>query len=910
MSPDLRALLEEANRLRREYPTTPLAKIDAWIRENAPDVPSYAELRNRILVQDAQGKRTAPARRGASDFVTAAQANIGAGMNPAGAASAQDPTFAPNMARSAARGATLNFDDNLARAVGFRTAPGQMYSPEGEARFREFQEQNPVLDAALNMAGGAPSMGLLGGAVKKVVARQAAKSAPEALTAARIALAEGTVPAILRGGAIGGATGGVSAMGDDRSGAEVVGATALGGLFGAAIPGAIGGVQAAYRVGVSPRFSAAQVAREGVEQIGNLSPGPGGVPVAGDPITMRQRVGDLLNPARVQLRTEAGLNRMAVDEAALAASGRGGAMTPIDADPTANGLLLGQSVNAVRQNPAAAGLSGVEAMGQRATQTGALVRGDIADAYAAGGVTPPITRSPTLGMDGRNVRMATAIENATGGVPTIKGPTLAGKPQASRARWSVDARATEIEETTRAFGRSAEGYGGLQPTVQAGSGGSGTSPEVLDQAALLVERNAQNMTDGAARSFFAKTVANLRRLRGGPKENIPVWMESVQSELRDMNAFIAKARAPKPPGDPNALYVDADKLEALEFARESLLKYADDGFVGPRGQRFSQISRRYAQGMDDARAVKLGAALFDGSVPGEGAITRTRAEQLLAELSGSERQNAYQGILSRQIETLRSGNSADDATATLNTLLNRAGGEYRQNELVKAAFPTKAAYQKALNQFVLMDAADQGVAAFRTTSPAQVEAAFRRLDLAGRDEFKARLVGAMEDQLRNPKDARAFVRRAGKDVQNDAGEWMTKFGIVFGKDGANEMRQRLLLQARMERNTRAIIDAATNTSATPEFANKIAQGQGNAVNPLAFLTGIARPAVRASSRRASKTELAKLLTGRGDAGMTAFRDAVRGAAAPVSIPRGASTNAAAAAGYFLPNTIFGRPIPE
>lgn len=905
MNPDdLAELLAEANRIRKAHPKDPLTKIDAWIRENAPEVGTYAALRRRVeqpvtagaaaqlnarpgqIVQDAT-------RVGARPRVAVPQTaiNSAAGQNEVRTQATEDTR---NLTRGLLRGATLNFDDNLARMLGAGTAPGQMYSPEGQANFEQFQQQNPMGNLALNVVGGLPTGGLLSGAAKRAF--------PAAMAA------QGTAPAIARGAGFGALYGGASAAGDGGSLGDVALSTAVGAGIGGAIPAVVGTAKAAGRA-LNTRFNAAQEARSRVEQMGNLRPLPNGEFEAGDPITLRQRLGDFFDPTRVQNRTQAGLGRLANKEAGFVASGRGAVMTPMDVDPTQNGILGTLGANSVRQNSAAAGLAGIERLGTRGAQTRGFLQGDIADTYTRAGITPPLVRSPSLEMGDRGLRMATAVSNAAGVPAPIRDATLSGQ-MAARARRSVADRVDDIAAQRRRFANSEQGYAGLRPVIQPGSGGVGASPEVLDQTRLLLARNAETIVDENTRKFLQQTNDDLARLQGGVREDVPAHIKDVGKALKRMNNFIDAARRDQPLE--GGIY-PSGKLPEIEQARDALLKYADDGFRGPDGQTFSDIQRRYAQGKAAERAVQTGADLLDGKLTPDVArlagdateITPDVGRRVLNALRPEERVNAQQGIIARQVEKLRGMKRTDDTGEMLTMLVKRSANDHRESALLREAFPTRQQYQRALNAQIMMDAADQGMAAFKTTSPAQIRSAFERLPVEGRDEFRRMLIGSLEEDISNPKAAQEFIKRAGADIRVPDGEWMTKFRIVFGDDGAREMQQRILMQARMQTVERKVGDAAQNTAEMVRSNLEGVQGRGNASRVATILSGIARPAAALAARQGTKTELARLLSARGPEGMQAFREAVLRASQPVQLGANVSGRIPMLGGY-----LFGSDRPE
>lgn len=737
-------------------------------------------------------------------------------------------------ARSVARGATFNFDDELARVLNVGQAPGGMYSPEGEAEFRQFQRDNPMAAFAGEVLGGAalPVVGL---------------AKPGATLLQSMGRAAG----------IGAAQAGLSAAGEaggdvgNRLSNAMLPAMA-GGVAGGLIPGlaAAGSVARRALDAGLPEFNARLRMAGSVANAGDLTAAGTTVPAA--------RAGLRQLPAR----GAAGTRRLADVARTFEAAGRPdivvGDLTP---------ELQARTVNAVRGNPTLAASADVQALIARGQQAPMRVAEDITAAQRAQGVRP--TRPLLVEEQARATQqMRNAVPENFGPVPRVPGPDDIGQMVPATTGLDVTARTAEMRDNLATWADSPAGYGGLRAATP--DGVPNLFNELDGPQARLNQLIARNPSRATTRrlSEISENIALLRTGAGqAPNGNVLVdeARDAVGRVNEMLNAGFIRAE------DGARVPLTQAEINILKDTRDQITTAMDRRLARTSAPPFSAVNREYAERSARVRAAETGERLANniGEETTQGVpLSKTAFQQEFEAVEPAFRDEVRLAIASRVLNDLSAAPTATTTTSVVRRLVDHADQAYRGK--VALAFPTKTAFRRFLFQAESRRAIEQGADYFAGKSSADIQAFMQQLAVSTRDEATGRVnkqardrlvrefrTGMLSTFLRQVDDPDGVAKVASLVAGNDP-ESLRKLRQVFGNRGLATIRERLNAEAPMSDLSRFLGDAARNPAERDRGLLTTMVDRNNPVTSTGVIAGIGRRLLQGPIGRRYQAEMLRL----------------------------------------------------
>ncbi len=809
---DPRSLLEYIGQIRAADPTTPIRELDAYVRETSGGVHANVT----ALKRAAQGRGQAAAPSDATGMFSVQNEDT---------ARNAPRTTGRNMARSALRGLTFNLDDNVARTFGMGTAPGGMYSPEGEADFRQYQQDHPIADVALGILGGAPvPLSAFG----------------------KVAKGAGLLARSKAGAQIGGVAGALSGAGDAESPTNNAVERVKGGLFGGAmgasggaiLPLAGAGVAAAGRKArrlVDGAYAGRQDVLGAVERMGAI--GPDGLP-SGKNARFYDDVGRERNLG-------VGMRRAAerMNEAELADRAQ---ITPVGA---LSPELETMAVNTVRNNPGTAASGAVQDAVDIGAGSAARMQGDARMLRQATGQNP-VAVQPTV----TAAQMADDLNKRRGAAPSVPSPTTRGGlvPIATR---NATERMDIMRENMASWADSPEGFAGLRQVKVVP-----IANEIKKPLAALDAIVMQNPSTPAAKA--AAEAANAVRVLGDVDG---MSVDAARDAIGTLSDNLRKGYTKLQDG--TRIKFTTAQMDAMRNARQVVMTAVD----AQTGGKFTPTMREYGQRNRLIEGVELGRELY--SKRNSMTIEDMRSE--IAKVSDQlpeVRDEVFEGMASDVVSKLRSAPTRSGSQNIVQKMVAEARSE--GNKKLAMLFPSQKAFQDWMMRAYTMQASQEGAAFFTNTSVSDLSALMRGISrtastsaerVALKKTFSDGLYARMQDQLNDPEQAATLVRQFADMGSNVA---RIKARMIFGKKGGDEFLRRAGIERDLTGFSNRVEVAARNPSDINSVRGDQAQLSGrNPVTIVGNTLGYVRTAAGKPIGRAASSAIADVLFTPGEKGM-------------------------------------------
>lgn len=809
---DPKTLADYIAQIRAADPSTPIGELNDYVRQVSGG--TFANV--ATLTRATRGPASAPADATGMFSI----------QNEDAARRGAVTLTGRNVGRSALRGLTFNLDDNIARGLNVGTAPGGMYSPEGEANFRQYQQDHPLMDLAAGVVGGAPvPLGMFG----------------------KVAKGAGLMQRVKAGAQIGGVAGALAGAGDAESPTNNAVERVKGGLFGAAfgaaggaaLPLAGAGMAAAGRKGravVDGAYAGRRDLLSAAERLGDI--GPDGLPT-GKNAPWWDDAGRARNLGIGMRRLGQRMNDFVVADRAP--------ITPVAALAPEFETM---AVNTVRNNPGTAASGAVQGVAEMGGGMAARTKADAELLRTATGRNA----SPVAPADPATVtrRMADEALSRMPG-PKVPSPTarngLVGTPTRNAAE-----RIELMRTNLQTWAAGPEGFGGLrampvQPLTKE------MAPHVKAIDNIVMSVGDKRAADAAA------NVSNIVRQLGEPGFGV----DDARLAMTSINDIMEKG-FPVDGGKPIAL--TTKQLETFGAARTAIQQAVD----AQTGKQFTPTMRAYAQRNRLIEGVELGRDLYAKRA----SLTPQDMEQEIARLSKDfpeVRKEVYEGMLSDLVSGMRSAKGEN----IVQTLVKAARSE--DNQKIAAMFPGQKAFQDWMMRAYTQKAGAEGVQFFTNTSVAELSALMRAMDrtatnaaerAAVKKAFTDGMYSRMMDQLNNPEQAETLVRQFA-----DAGnaQMRVKARMLFGKRGGDEFLRRSGLEGSLSDFSNRVKVAARTPSNIGDVRGEQAQiGGRNPISARGFSLGAIRTALAPGHGRKASSAIADVLFAPGEQGMRKLTD--------------------------------------
>ena len=811
---DPRALADYIRQIRAADPATPIRELDAYVAEQSGGVHKSVSALNRA----AFGRNQPAAAADGVGLFSARNEDL---------ARNRSKNLGQNMIRSGLRGLTMNLDDNIARGLNVGVGPGGMYSPEGEADFRKYQQESPLTDVAVNLATG---VALPLGAFGKVAAG-----------------AEGLLPRMVAGAKVGGVTGAITGAADaeqpDNNAVERVKAGLFGGAMGAAggailpaVGAGLAGAARKVRRLVDGAYAGQQDVLAAVERAGAI--GPDGLPTG-----KNARFYD--DQGRAQ-NLNIGMRRLGqqMNEFELADRAQ---ITPVGA---LSPELETMAVNTVRNNPGTAASGAV----QDAVDTGAgvaqRVRGDAQMLRSATGRNPNAVQ-PTISA----AEMAAAVPKARGPAPKISSPTARNGlvPIASR---NATERVEKMYENLAAWADSPTGFAGLRAVPL-----KHITAEIQKPLAALDNIVMQNPSTPAAKA--AAEAANAVRALGDP--NIPIDVDAARDAMSTLSENVRKGYTLVK--DVGRVKFTTAQIAAMQDARMVVAKAMD----AQLGGNFTPTMRAYAQRNRLIEGVELGRELWSKRK----SMTIEDMQKEIDKVSQEYpevRNEVYEGMASDLISSLKSAGGRPGKQSVVQKIV--AASRSDDAKKIAQMFPTQRKFQDWMMRAYTANASQEGFQFFTNTSVSEMSALMRGIRRTATSAAESKQVmGAFSDgmyarvmdQLNDPEQAQTVVRLF---ADMDSKQATIKARMMFGKRGGDEFMRRMARERDLLGFSNRVEVAARNPSNINDVRGEQAQiGGRNPITLLGNAAGVLRTAAAKPAGRAASTAIADILFTPGEKGM-------------------------------------------